>query len=194
MTRLLAALLALCLAAAAHAQTFPAKPITIVLSYAAGGPTDFLARTLAEKVSARVGQPVLVDPKPGANERVATSYLLGQPADGYTIVLVAVPHATNPTFFGTLPYDTLKDLTALVHLVDVPLVITVPVPVSVMSCSALIAMSPPVLVTLLPVATTTSLVAPVAVSVIVPAPLEVTVSFTFSVPPVAVIPTVPVPV
>ena len=52
MTRLLAALLALCLAAAAQAQTFPAKPITIVLSYAAGGPTDFLARTLAEKVSA----------------------------------------------------------------------------------------------------------------------------------------------
>lgn len=67
MTRLLAALLALCLAAAAQAQTFPAKPITIILSYAAGGPTDFLARTLAEKVSARVGQPVLVDPKPGAN-------------------------------------------------------------------------------------------------------------------------------
>ena len=125
MTRLLAALLALCLAAAAQAQTFPAKPITIVLSYAAGGPTDFLARTLAEKVSARVGQPVLVDPKPGANERVATSYLLGQPSDGYNIVLVAVPHATNPAVFAQMPYDSTKEFTGLIHLVSIPPILTV---------------------------------------------------------------------
>ncbi len=117
--------LALALPATAPAQGFPSKPFTIVLSYAAGGPTDFLARTLAEKVSARIGQPVLVDPKPGANERVATEYLLRQPADGYTSVLVALPHATNPAVFASLPYDTFKEFIGLVHLVNIPVILTV---------------------------------------------------------------------
>ena len=117
--------LALALPATAPAQGFPSKPFTIVLSYAAGGPTDFLARTLAEKVSARIGQPVLVDPKPGANERVATEYLLRQPADGYTSVLVALPHATNPAVFASLPYDTFKDFIGLVHMVNIPVILTV---------------------------------------------------------------------
>ncbi len=117
--------LALALPATAPAQGFPSKPFTIVLSYAAGGPTDFLARTLAEKVSARIGQPVLVDPKPGANERVATEYLLRQPADGYTSVLVALPHATNPAVFASLPYDTFKEFIGLVHMVNIPVILTV---------------------------------------------------------------------
>lgn len=109
----------------AAAQGFPSKPVTIVLSYAAGGPTDFLARTLGEKVSARIGQPVLVDPKPGANERVATEYLLRQPADGYTTVLVALPHATNPAVFTSLPYDTVREFIGLIHLVNIPVILTV---------------------------------------------------------------------
>ena len=116
---------ALALPGAVCAQGFPSKPFTIVLSYAAGGPTDFLARTLGEKVSARIGQPVLVDPKPGANERIATEYLLRQPADGYTSVLVALPHATNPAVFPSLPYDTVKEFIGLVHLVNIPVILTV---------------------------------------------------------------------
>ena len=116
---------ALALPATVAAQAFPSKPVTIVLSYAAGGPTDFLARTLGEKVSARIGQPVLVDPKPGANERVATEYLLRQPADGYTTVLVALPHATNPAVFASLPYDTVKEFIGLIHLVNIPVILTV---------------------------------------------------------------------
>ena len=116
---------ALALPGAACAQAYPSKPVTIVLSYAAGGPTDFLARTLGEKVSARIAQPVLVDPKPGANERVATEYLLRQPADGYTTVLVALPHATNPAVFASLPYDTVKEFIGLIHLVNIPVILTV---------------------------------------------------------------------
>ncbi len=127
--RPIAAALAICgalvFAGAAFAQAFPSKPVTIVLSYAAGGPTDFLARTLGEKVSARIGQPVLVDPKPGANERVASEYLLRQPADGYTTVLVALPHATNPAVFASLPYDTVKEFIGLIHLVNIPVILTV---------------------------------------------------------------------
>jgi tripartite-type tricarboxylate transporter receptor subunit TctC len=122
---LLAALAAVALPAIALAQAFPSKQVTIVLSYAAGGPTDFLARTLGEKVSARIGQPVLVDPKPGANERVATEYLLRQPADGYTTVLVALPHATNPAVFSSLPYDTFKEFIGMIHLVNIPVILTV---------------------------------------------------------------------
>jgi tripartite-type tricarboxylate transporter receptor subunit TctC len=118
------ATIAMSLTGAASAQ-FPAKPVSIVLSYAAGGPTDFLARTLGEKVSARIGQPVLVDPKPGANERVATEYLLRQPADGYNTVLVALPHATNPAVFASLPYDTFKEFIGLIHLVNIPVILTV---------------------------------------------------------------------
>lgn len=110
---------------AAFAQAFPSKPVTIVLAYAAGGPTDFLARTLGEKVAARIGQSVLVDPKPGANERVATEYLLRQPADGYTTVLVALPHATNPAVFSSLPYDSVKEFAGLIHLVSIPVILTV---------------------------------------------------------------------
>ena len=116
---------ALAMPGAVGAQALPSKPVTVVLSYAAGGPTDFLARTLGEKVSARIGQPVLVDPKAGANERVATEYLLRQPADGYTTVLVALPHATNPAVFASLPYDTVKEFIGLIHLVNIPVILTV---------------------------------------------------------------------
>jgi tripartite-type tricarboxylate transporter receptor subunit TctC len=119
-------LLLLCLAfasAPAAAQSFPSKPIKIVLAYAAGGPTDFLARTVGEKVSSRVGQPVLVEARPGANERVATEYLLRSPADGYTVVLVAPPHAINPSLFK-MNYDAAKDTTGVIHLVNLPPLIT----------------------------------------------------------------------
>jgi len=109
----------------ASAQPYPTRPVTIVLSYAGGGPTDLLARTLAERVSHRVGQPVVVDPRPGANERIATEYVRNQPADGYFLQLVAVPHATNPAIFASLPYDSVKDFTALIHLVDISPIMTV---------------------------------------------------------------------
>lgn len=107
----------------AAAQTFPSKPIRIVLAYSAGGPTDFLARTVGERVSARVGQPVLVEARPGANERVATEHLLRSPADGYTVLLIAPPHAINPSLFK-MNYDAAKETTGLIHLVNLPPLIT----------------------------------------------------------------------
>jgi tripartite-type tricarboxylate transporter receptor subunit TctC len=107
----------------AAAQPFPSKPVRIVLAYAAGGPTDFLARTVGEKVSTRIGQPVLVEARPGANERVATEHLLRSPADGYTVVLVAPPHAINPSLFQ-MNYDAAKETTGVIHLVNLPPLIT----------------------------------------------------------------------
>jgi tripartite-type tricarboxylate transporter receptor subunit TctC len=112
-------------AAHASAQGFPSKPVTIVGSYAAGGTADVLGRTLAERVSARTGQPVLVDPKPGANERIATEYLLRQPVDGYTTALVSLPHATNPVLFASMRYDTVKEFIGLIHLANIPVILIV---------------------------------------------------------------------
>lgn len=108
----------------AFPQTYPNKPIQLVLAYGAGGPTDFLARTVGEKLSERLGQPVIVEAKPGANERVATQDLLASPADGYKILLVAVPHSTNPSLFK-LPYDSRRDIQPLIHLTDLPSVLVV---------------------------------------------------------------------
>jgi tripartite-type tricarboxylate transporter receptor subunit TctC len=102
----------------ASAQPYPAKPVNVVIGYAAGGPVDFLGRTLAERMTKSMGQPLLIVPKPGANERIATEYLRNQPADGYNVLLVVMAYATNPILFPSLPYDTAKDFTPLVHLAD----------------------------------------------------------------------------
>ncbi|MDB5798999.1 MAG: hypothetical protein JWP36_2901 [Paucimonas sp.] len=121
------ALLSLALFAStqAAAQAFPNRPMKIVLAYEAGGSTDFLARRVAEMLSTRLGQPIIVEPRPGANERVASQYLLAQPADGYTILLVAVPHATNASLFPNLPYDTRRDFAPLILLADVSQLVVV---------------------------------------------------------------------
>jgi tripartite-type tricarboxylate transporter receptor subunit TctC len=108
----------------ASAQGWPSRPIRLVLAYETGGSTDFLARKIGEHLGPRLGQPIVVEGKPGANERIASSYLLGQPADGYTILLVAVPHTTNPALFP-LPYDTRKDFQPLVLLADVSQLVVV---------------------------------------------------------------------
>lgn len=122
-----AALLAMGMLITAHAsaQSFPNKPLKIVLAYDAGGSVDFLARRIGEALAPRIGQPVIVEPRPGANERVASQYLLSQPADGYTMLLVAVPHATNPSIFPDMPYDTRRDFAPLALLADVSQLVVV---------------------------------------------------------------------
>lgn len=102
----------------ASAQAWPSKPVTVLLGYPGGGPVDFLARTLTERVSRSLGQPMLIVSKPGANERIATEFLKNQPADGYHMQVVVVAFATNPILFPTLPYDPAKDFTPVIHLAD----------------------------------------------------------------------------
>jgi tripartite-type tricarboxylate transporter receptor subunit TctC len=112
-------------AVTAQAAGYPERPVKIVLAYEAGGSIDFLARKIGEILSPRIGQPVIVEPKPGANERVASQYLQSQPADGYTALLVAVPHATNASLFPNMPYDTKKDFAPLILLADVSQLVVV---------------------------------------------------------------------
>jgi tripartite-type tricarboxylate transporter receptor subunit TctC len=100
------------------AQSYPTKPITVLIGYPGGGPVDFLARTLADRVSKQLGQPLVIVSKPGANERIATEFLKNQPPDGYHIQVVVVAFATNPILFPSLPYDPAKDFTPVIHLAD----------------------------------------------------------------------------
>ena len=106
---------------AASAQSaFPAKPVHIFVPYAAGGGVDILARTLGDVVSRQWGQTVVVENRPGAGGVVASQALVSAPPDGYTLIVVASGHATNPFLCPKFPYDTFKDFTPISLLASSP--------------------------------------------------------------------------
>ena len=106
----LAALATLPLGPAAKAETWPTKPLTIVVPYAAGSATDTLARLMAEQLAPKLGQPVIVDNKGGGNGSIAGGVVAHSAPDGYTIMMAtAATTAGNPNLMKSLPYDSLKD-------------------------------------------------------------------------------------
>jgi len=110
----------------ASAETaFPAKPVHIFVPYAAGGAVDILARTLGDVVSRQWGQPVVIENRPGAGGVVASQALASAPPDGYTLMVVASGHATNPFLYAKLPYDTFKDFTSISLLASSPNILLV---------------------------------------------------------------------
>ncbi len=109
----------------ATAQTFPSKPIKIVVPATPGGAIDLIARSLAEKLTLSLGQPVLVENKPGASNNLGTDFVAKSAPDGYTLVIVASSHATNKHLFKTLPYDPVKDFAPIAYTHVVPLVLAV---------------------------------------------------------------------
>ena len=136
---LLAGSVAFIAASAALAQSYPAKPIRFIVPYPAGGGTDIVARLLAVKLTASMGQPVVVDNKPGASTIIGTDMLAKAPADGYTIGMVTDSHAINTTFFPKLPYDSVKDFEPVSQLVFVPLVLVANPSLNVKTLAELIA-------------------------------------------------------
>jgi len=104
-----AALAAALLAGAAVAQTYPSKPIRLVVPSVAGGILDTVARTIAAKMSEEFGQQVIVDNRPGAGGVIGSELVVKAAPDGYTIVKLATSHAINPSVYAKLPYDTLRD-------------------------------------------------------------------------------------
>src|SRR6476469_11277772 len=110
----------------ASAQSpFPSKPVHIFVPYAAGGGVDILARTLGDVVSRHWGQTVVIENRPGAGGVVASQALATSPPDGYTLIVVASGHATNPFLYPKIPYDTFKDFTAICLLASSPNVLLV---------------------------------------------------------------------
>ena len=101
-------LLLLGLSGTAIAQDYPTKPITIIVSYPAGGGADLMARLLAPKLSATLKQPVIVENRPGASGQIAAGAVAKAASDGYTLMLDASSYAVNPSLFAKLPYDTEK--------------------------------------------------------------------------------------
>src|SRR3984885_8668146 len=120
--RMIAAAVAMVAAgAAASAQSlFPSKPVHIFVPYSAGGGVDILARTLADVVSRQWGQSVVVENRPGAGGVVPSQALVTSAPDGYTLMVVASGHATNPFLYPKLPYDTFKDFTPISLLASSP--------------------------------------------------------------------------
>src|SRR3954463_8353620 len=109
----------------ATAQTYPSRPVKIVVPATPGGAIDLIARTLAEKLTGSLGQPVVVENKPGASNNLGTDFVAKSPADGYTLVIVASSHATNKHLFKALPYDPVKDFEPVVYTHVVPLLLAV---------------------------------------------------------------------
>jgi tripartite-type tricarboxylate transporter receptor subunit TctC len=126
-TTLLTALAAATLIAAspARAQTYPSRPITIVVPASPGGAIDLAARLIGQKMAESLGQPVTIDNKAGATGIIGSDAVAKAQPDGYTLALVASSHAINPSIVKKLPYDTLKSFEPVVLTHEVPLVLVV---------------------------------------------------------------------
>jgi tripartite-type tricarboxylate transporter receptor subunit TctC len=125
---LIASIVAALLAGAGTASaqsTFPTKPVHIYVPYAAGGGVDILTRTLGDVVSRQWGQTVVVENRPGAGGVVASQALVQSPPDGYTLIMVASGHATNPFLYPKIPYDTFKNFTPVSLLASSPNILLV---------------------------------------------------------------------
>jgi len=128
-------------ASGARAQAYPSKPIRIVVPTGAGGITDIVARIVGARLSERVGQPVMIDNRPGASGIIGTEVAARAAPDGYTLLMVYPSHPVNPTLKKQLPYDTLRDFTGITTLTTVSLVLLVPPSLPVKNVQELIALA-----------------------------------------------------
>ncbi|MFO1161188.1 MAG: tripartite tricarboxylate transporter substrate binding protein [Reyranellaceae bacterium] len=107
-------------AAAAQGQTYPDKPIHVIVPFTAGSATDVVARAVAQAMSTRLGQPVIVDNKPGAGGTIGSSQVAKAAPDGYTLLVNSSAHTVNPAIYPSLNYDTAKDLVGVSLLAQQP--------------------------------------------------------------------------
>lgn len=136
----LAALLTV-FACAATAQSFPSKPIRIIVPFTPGSATDTMARPVAEKLAASLGQQVLVENRPGAGGSIGIAALSKSPADGYTLAVVSTGHVVNPVLYANLPYDTLRDFNGVSPLATLPSVLVVSPALGARNVQELVAMA-----------------------------------------------------
>lgn len=110
----------------AQAQAYPDKPVTLVVGFAPGGSADILARLLAQKLGDSLGQPVVVDNKPGAGATIATAAVAASRPDGYTLLLVTSGHAGSGALYSRLSYDPMKSFEPVAKVGASPVVIVAP--------------------------------------------------------------------
>ena len=127
----------------AMAQAFPSKPVSLIVPFAAGGTTDVLARALADKLSQALGQPVIVESKPGAGATIGADYVAKARPDGHTLLMGAVHHTIAPAVYKKLAYDFSKDLAPVTTVALVPNVLVVNATTPVKNVAELVAMVKP---------------------------------------------------
>jgi len=106
-------------AGAVHADTYPTKPVNIVIPFSPGGATDILGRMLAERLHAKLGQPFVVENKPGAGTMIASNYVARAKPDGYTLLLAASSLGIAPSVYSKVQYDPVKDFTPITLVASV---------------------------------------------------------------------------
>jgi tripartite-type tricarboxylate transporter receptor subunit TctC len=124
---LLGALISLAAAPAAFAQAapWPARPIRLIIPFPPGGPTDLVARVLAERMSRTLGQPLIIENRPGANGNIGNDAVAKAEADGYTVLYNTSSIALSPAIYAKLPYDAQRDLAPVVQTATIPMVLAV---------------------------------------------------------------------
>jgi tripartite-type tricarboxylate transporter receptor subunit TctC len=124
------------------AQTYPARPIRIIVPYPPGGTSDILARSLGEKLTGSLGQPVIVENKPGANGNVGADFVAKSPPDGYTLLLADIGAlAISPSVYPTLPFDPVRDFAPVTMIAYSPHILVVNPAVPVDSMQDLVALA-----------------------------------------------------
>lgn len=121
----LASACALAVSTAAQAQAFPNRPIRFVVPFTAGSATDIVARAVGDGMTATLGQPVVIDNRPGAGGSIGANMVAKAPADGYTLLVHSAGHAVNPAIYAKLPFDTLTDFAGITPLATLPNVVVV---------------------------------------------------------------------
>jgi tripartite-type tricarboxylate transporter receptor subunit TctC len=130
------------LAAPLSAQTYPAKPVRLIVPFPPGGGVDFIGRIVGERLAQRLGQQVAIDNRAGANGIVGLEALKNAPADGYTIAAASAgPLTVNPFIYSKLPYDTLRDFTHIANMVNFPLLLVAHPSLPVKNVKELIALA-----------------------------------------------------
>ena len=128
-------------ASGAQAQAFPSKPVRIVVPAVPGGGTDILARLLSPRLQALFGQSIVVENRAGASTNIGTEYTARAAPDGHTVLIATTPHAVNPTLFGKLPFDPIKDFTMVSLLARTTTVLVVHPSLPVKNVKELIALA-----------------------------------------------------
>jgi tripartite-type tricarboxylate transporter receptor subunit TctC len=123
------------------AQSYPNQPVRIVVPFAAGGAVDTVARVVGQKISEALGQPVVIENKPGAGGNLAADTVARAAPDGYTMLLTTNGHAISPALYRTLPFDAVKDFIPVTQLIESPLLLVASNNLPVNSVQELIALA-----------------------------------------------------
>jgi tripartite-type tricarboxylate transporter receptor subunit TctC len=107
----------------AWAQSYPTRPVRIVVAYPPGGVSDILARPMGQWLSERLGQPFIIENRPGASGNIGTEAVVRAPADGYTLLMTLTPNAINATLYEKLNFNFVRDIAAVASIMRAPQVL-----------------------------------------------------------------------